>query len=120
MDDPRCEQFFREPRQRQQRHYEALRAFFLEHRSLPDIARQFGFTHGTVRNLVCRFRAACRADQLPPFLLRHHADDLPAPPAVPRPHGPRPRPSPTAGRSHKQPPARCVRASPGLSCFCRC
>jgi hypothetical protein len=78
MDDLRCEQFFREPRQPQHRHFEALRAFFLDRRPLPDIARQFGFAHGTLRNLVCEFRARCQADQ-PPFLFLLHADD----PAVP-------------------------------------
>lgn len=67
MDDQRCEQFFREPRQPQQRHYETLRAFFLDRRTLPDIARQFGFAHGTLRNLVCQFRRRCQADQVPPF-----------------------------------------------------
>lgn len=68
MDDQHCQQFFREPCQTQQRHYEALRAFFLERRPLPDIARQFGFAHGTLRNLVCQFRARCQPGQLPPFL----------------------------------------------------
>ncbi len=67
MDDQRCEQFFLAPCQTLQRHYEALRAFFVERRPLPDIARQFGFTHGTLRNLVCQFRARCQADRVPPF-----------------------------------------------------
>ena len=67
MDDLRCVQFFRQPQQPQQRHYEALRAVFLERRPLPDIARQFGFAHGTLRNLVCQFRRRCQADQVPPF-----------------------------------------------------
>jgi hypothetical protein len=75
MDDQRCQQFFREPGQPLQRHYEALRAFFLERRRLPDIARQFGFAHGTLRNLVCQFRARCQADGVPPFSLHQRADD---------------------------------------------
>jgi hypothetical protein len=54
VDDLRCEQFFRQPQQLQQRRYEALRAFFLERRPLPDIARQFGLAHGTLRNLALR------------------------------------------------------------------
>ena len=99
MDDQRCQQFFREPCQTQQRQYEALRAFFLERRPLPDIARQFGFTHGTLRNLVCQFRACCQAGQLPPFLPHRRADD-PAVPALPtRQRVPKPPTSPIAARS---------------------
>jgi hypothetical protein len=75
MDDQRCQQFFLEPDQTQQRHYEALRAFFVERRPLPDIARQFGFAHGTLRNLVCQFRACCQANQVPPFSPHRRADD---------------------------------------------
>ncbi len=96
MDDLRCEQFFREPQQPQQRRYEALRAFFLDRRPLPDIARQFGFAHGTLRNLVSQFRARCYAEQAPPFLFHLSLDDPPAPAlATPRPAR-KPRPSPTA------------------------
>ena len=80
MDDQRCQQFFLEPGQAQQRHYEALRAFFLERRPLPDVARQFGFAHGTLRNLVCQFRARCQAGCVPPFSPHRRMDDR-APPA---------------------------------------
>lgn len=97
MDDLRCEQFFRDPRQPQQRHYEALRAFFLERRPLPDIARQFGFAHGTLRNLVTQFRSRCQAGDVPPFSRHHRADDRREPGAAPR--VPRPQPSPIAGYS---------------------
>ena len=97
MDDPRCLQFFRDPRQPQQRHYEALRACFLDRRPLPDIARQFGFAHGTLRNLVARFRGQCRAGDEPPFLFRRRADDPPGPaPTTPR-RVRRLRPSPIGG-----------------------
>lgn len=96
MDDLRCEQFFREPRQPLQRHYEALRAFFLERRPLPDIARQFGFAHGTLRNLVSQFRARCHADHVPPFLFHLRAGDPSAAmPATP-PRVRRSQPSPIA------------------------
>jgi hypothetical protein len=98
MDDQRCQQFFLEPGQPQQRHYEALRAFFLDRRPLPDIARQFGFAHGTLRNLVSQFRGRCQADRVPPFSLHLRADDL-AGPAPTTPHrGPKSRPSPIAAR----------------------
>jgi hypothetical protein len=99
MDDQRCEQFFSEPCQPQHRHFEALRAFFLDRRPLPDIARQFGFAHGTLRNLVCQFRACCQADQVPPFSPHRRADD----PALPTPttsqRVPKSPTSPIAARS---------------------
>ena len=79
MDDQRCQQFFREPCQTQQRHYEAVRAFFLERRPLPDIARQFGFAHGTLRNLVCQFRAGYRAGRVPLFSPHQRAGDSTVP-----------------------------------------
>jgi hypothetical protein len=94
MDDLYCEQFFREPCQPQQRHYEALRAFFLDRRPLPDIARQFGFAHGTLRNVVSQFRARCLAGQVPPFSLARRADDPPAPATGVPLHGPTRRPLP--------------------------
>jgi hypothetical protein len=98
MDDQHCEQFFREPRQPQHRHFEALRAFFLDRRPLPDIARQFGFAHGTLRNLVCQFRGRCQAGQVPPFSLHPRADDLAAS-APTTPHRvPKSQPSPIAAR----------------------
>jgi hypothetical protein len=99
MDDLRCEQFFREPRQPQQRRYEALRAFFLERRPLPDIARQFGFAHGTLRNLVCQFRGRCHADQVPPFSFRLRAGALSAAPPATPPRVPSGQPQRIAARS---------------------
>jgi hypothetical protein len=99
MDDLRCEQFFREPRQPQQRHYEALRAFFLDRRPLPDIARQFGFAHGTLRNLVSQFRSRCHADQVPPFSFHLRAGVASAPTPTTPPRVPRPQPAPIAALS---------------------
>jgi hypothetical protein len=76
----------------------ALRAFFVERRSLPDIARQFGFAHGTLRNLVCQFRARCQADQVPPFSSHQPADDPAAPTATMPQRVPKPPTSPIAAR----------------------
>lgn len=81
MDGDRYQRFFREPAEPRQRCYEALRAVFLEGRPLPDIARQFGYAHGTLRNLVSTFRKQCQADDVPPFSLRLHVDDRRAAPA---------------------------------------
>jgi hypothetical protein len=100
MDDQRCQQFFREPDQPLQRRYEALRAFFLERRPLPEIARQFGFAHGTLRNLVCQFRAHCQTGQVPPFS-PHPRAAAPAASAPTKPHHvPKPQTSPIA--AHKR------------------
>src|SRR5439155_20683566 len=99
MDDLRCEQFFREPRQAQHRQYEALLAFFLDRRPMPDIARQFVLAHGTLRNLVLQFRAQCAAGQWPPFSFHHDAGDLSAETATTAPRAPRRRPSPIAAPS---------------------
>jgi hypothetical protein len=67
MDDTCCHDFFAYPSSTLHRRFAALRAFFLDHRSLTEIARQFGYRYGTVRNLVPRFRAQCRAGRPPLF-----------------------------------------------------
>ncbi|MGZ3387191.1 MAG: helix-turn-helix domain-containing protein [Isosphaeraceae bacterium] len=67
MDDTCCHDFFAHPSSTPHRHFEALRAFFLDHRPSAEIARQFGYRSGTLRNLVSRFRAECRAGRPPLF-----------------------------------------------------
>jgi hypothetical protein len=67
MDDLRCRDFFLQPNQGRQRHYEVLRAFFVERQPMSEIARRFGWQHGSVRNLVSRFRAECQAGTVSPF-----------------------------------------------------
>jgi hypothetical protein len=59
MDDTAYRQFFAQPDQTYQRQYEALRAVFVDRRSQKDVAEQFGFTYGTMRQLVFKFRRAC-------------------------------------------------------------
>jgi hypothetical protein len=73
MDDTLCRRFFAEPTHTLQRHYEMLRIYFMENRSLKQIAEQFGLNYYTVRDLVRDFRAQCRAGQVPPFLPSHAA-----------------------------------------------
>jgi len=65
MDDKACEAFFAQPRQTFQRQYEALRAIFADGRSQKEVAEQFGFTYGTMRQLVCKFREACDDHERP-------------------------------------------------------
>jgi hypothetical protein len=67
MDDTLCRRFFAEPSQTLQRHYEILRGYFMEKRSLKQIAEQFSLNYYTVRALVRDFRAQCRAGEVPPF-----------------------------------------------------
>ena len=57
MDDKACQEFFALPSQTFQRQYEALRAVFVDGRSQKDVAEQFGFTYGAMRQLVCQFRS---------------------------------------------------------------
>lgn len=41
--------------------YEALRAVFVEGRSQKEVAEEFGFTYGSMRQLVLEFRQSCDA-----------------------------------------------------------
>jgi hypothetical protein len=76
MDDIRCQHFFLYPTQALQHKYEALPAFFVEHRSLKEIAAQFGYSYGSLYSLVWAFHSQCAGGQLPPFLPRPLWDDL--------------------------------------------
>jgi len=76
MDDTRCSQFFAQPQDMMHRRYEALRAYFVEHRPLAAIADQFGYRLSALKSMVCRFRAACNNGGPPPFFFRTDADAL--------------------------------------------
>ena len=117
MDDPRWQQFFVDPQLTQQRRYEAIRPVILEGEPAQDVAARFGFTHGTLRNLVSQFRACIRQGRTPPFSPPRRADD--PPPATPC----RARifpPSPTADCSPWTRLVPSARAKPDSSCFCLC
>src|SRR5271154_68848 len=47
---------FLEPANSTHRQYEALRAFFIEKLPGPEVAKRFGYTHGSFRVLVHQFR----------------------------------------------------------------
>jgi hypothetical protein len=51
-----CERFFTEPSTARQRQYEALRAFYLEHRPSTEVARHFGYSALAFRQLCHTFR----------------------------------------------------------------
>ena len=94
-DDSRCRRFFLEPVETFHRHYEALRAFFVEERSLTQIARQFGYRHSSLRSMVIRFRAQLQAGEAPPFVQNPSEDDPSARVAHKNRPAPRRRRSPT-------------------------
>ena len=70
-----CHHFFVQPTTTLHRRYEALRAFFVEQRSLKEIAQQFGYSYGRLRNLVHQFRTQYATQQLPPFSWSRAWDD---------------------------------------------
>jgi len=51
-----CRRFFLEPQNTKHRHYEALRAFYVEQRPSKEVAADFGFTPGSFRVLCHEFR----------------------------------------------------------------
>jgi len=56
LDISGCRRFFLEPRHPRQRQYEALRAYFVEGRPAPEVARAFGYTVGSFHVLCHHFR----------------------------------------------------------------
>jgi len=56
MDESACRRFFLDPNQTHHRRYEALRAVFVEDRSQKEAAAMFGYTYGSMRQLVNEFR----------------------------------------------------------------
>jgi len=99
MDDTPCRDFFRHPTSSPHRQYEALRAAFVDRQPLPDVAQQFGYRYGSLRNLVADFRARCHAGQAPPFSPPRPAGGHPVPGSSRKPLRRSGRPPPTAGTS---------------------
>jgi len=68
MDDTRCRQFFLDADSTTyHRQYEALRAVFVERLPQNDVAEKYGYTYGSMRQLVHGFRTAMCADSPSPF-----------------------------------------------------
>ena len=59
--------YFVQPIGASQRHYEALRSYFVEEQTLTQVAERCGVSYGTVCNWVSQFRGQCDAGQRPPF-----------------------------------------------------
>ena len=67
MDGQRYEEFFLDPQESLHRHYEALRAVFVDGESMSEVAERLGVAHGTVRNWVCGFRSQYDNGKVSPF-----------------------------------------------------
>jgi hypothetical protein len=68
MDDKRCRRFFLDAGSATyHRQYEALRAVFVDGIPQSAAAVKYGYTGGSMRQLVHGFRRAMRADSPPPF-----------------------------------------------------
>jgi hypothetical protein len=77
MDGTTYREFFTQPSQTYHRRYEALRTVFVDGQSQKKVAEQFGFTYGTMRQLVLEFRQACDSQDCPtdsPFFETPTAD----------------------------------------------
>jgi hypothetical protein len=120
MDDIPCQDFFLHPSQVLHRQYEAIRAVFVEHQPLPQVAPRFGYSYGSLRNLVADFRARCRAGQAPPFSPNRSAVGHTASAPIRRPASPRPPPRLTVANSPSPRDVACAPALPGSSCSCPC
>lgn len=67
MDDRRYSTFFLQPTDPVHRRYEVLRAIFVEHQPMADVAPRLGYRYDTVRTLVSDFRHPLDAGPVPPF-----------------------------------------------------
>jgi hypothetical protein len=68
MDDTRCRRYVLDADSATyQRQYEALRAIFVDGLAQNDVAEKYGYTHGSMRQLVHGFRTGMRSGSLPPF-----------------------------------------------------
>ena len=62
MDDTSIRRFFEQPTNPYHRQYEALRAVFLDGRRQKEVAEEFGYQYGTMRQLVYEFRKRCNSN----------------------------------------------------------
>ena len=96
MEDDLCRWFFLDPQETFHRRYEALRAFFVERRSLEETAVRFGYRVAALKSMVSRFRAGCRTGEASPFFFPTDVDAPRADDAAKIKRGPNWRMLPTA------------------------
>jgi hypothetical protein len=88
MDEARCRRFFLDADSATyHRQYEALRAIFVDGLPQGEVADKYGYKHGSMRQLVHRFRTAIRSGSPPPFFKSQRSagrcSPMPAPRSVP-------------------------------------
>lgn len=66
------ETFFRAPTLVTHKQYEALRMYFIEHRSAQEVAIRFGYTYRAFTSLVATFRKKLEVDPAGSFLFAEH------------------------------------------------
>ncbi len=88
VDDGRYSSFFLQPTDPAHRRYEVLRAIFVEHQPMADVAQRLGYRYDTVRTLVSDFRHQLDGGQVPPFSPPRAGAD---PEAILPPRSPYPR-----------------------------
>jgi hypothetical protein len=67
MDEIPASRFFLEPKETFHRHYEALRAVFVDAEPLDRVAARFGYKLSALKSMASRLRADCRRGVSPPF-----------------------------------------------------
>ena len=76
MDATCCQRFFLDADSATyHRQYEALRAIFVDGLPQNDVADKYGYTHGSMRQLVHQFRTAMRSGSPPPFFKSQRSAD---------------------------------------------
>jgi hypothetical protein len=85
MEDTPCRRFFTDAGSATyHRQYEALRAIFVDGLRQDDVADRYGYTHGSLRQLVHQFRTAIRSGSPPPFFRSPRSAGRRAPIAIAR------------------------------------
>ena len=85
MEDTSCRRFFTDADSTTyHRQYEASRAIFVDGLRQDDVADRFGYTHGSIRQLVHQFRTAVHSGSPPPFFESRRSAGRPARIAIAR------------------------------------
>jgi transposase len=85
MEDTSYRQFFTDADSTTyHRRYEALRAVFVDGLRQDDVADRYGYTHGSMRQLVHQFRTAIRSGSPPPFFKSRRSAGRHAPISIAR------------------------------------
>jgi hypothetical protein len=85
MDAARYRQFFLDANSATyHRQYEALRAIFVDGLAQKDAADKYGYTHGSMRQLVHQFRTVLRSEAPSPFFRSQKSEGRRMPMPAPR------------------------------------